>query len=79
MVFDWDEVKAQSNFKKHGIDFGDAKGVFSDPWAIAEEDETSLGERRFNHIGMSAGRLLYVTCTWRDETCRIISARKATR
>ena len=30
MEFEWDESKNKSNQEKHGIDFNDAKAVFSD-------------------------------------------------
>jgi hypothetical protein len=37
-------------------------------------------EQRFVTIGLDAfGRILVVVYTWRDETIRIISARKAVR
>ena len=79
MKFEWDPEKAQSNFGKHGLMFEDAIEVFFDPWAIVVEDETSHGERRYNQIGMFSERLLNVTFTWRDDVCRVISARGATR
>jgi uncharacterized DUF497 family protein len=28
MNYQWDQIKAESNSKKHGIDFADAVGVF---------------------------------------------------
>ena len=79
MKFEWDPEKAQSNFRKHGVMFEDAIEAFSDPWGIAIEDVTSHGERRYNQIGMVAERLLNVTFTWRDDVCRVISARGTTR
>lgn len=30
LSFQWDNVKALANLKKHGIDFDDAKSVFAD-------------------------------------------------
>jgi uncharacterized DUF497 family protein len=30
MEFQWDQVKADLNWKKHGVDFADAVGVFED-------------------------------------------------
>jgi uncharacterized DUF497 family protein len=32
--FDWDPVKAQANFSKHGLDFERAATVFLDPFAV---------------------------------------------
>jgi hypothetical protein len=36
--FEWDEVKAQSNFKKHGIGFEEASLVFENPLAVIFSD-----------------------------------------
>ena len=29
--FEWDPIKAESNLRKHGIDFTEAVEIFSDP------------------------------------------------
>lgn len=79
MKFEWDPDKALSNLRKHGVLFEDAIDAFSDPWSLVIEDKESVGERRYNQIGMVSERLLNVTFTWRDEVCRVISARGATR
>jgi len=77
MDFQWDENKAGSNLGKHGIDFADAVGVFDDLNAITVDDPNP-NEQRFVTIGMNFfGRLLVVAYTWRGDTIRIISARKA--
>lgn len=34
MDYEWDLEKGASNLRKHQIDFADAVGVFSDPFAI---------------------------------------------
>jgi uncharacterized DUF497 family protein len=45
MKFEWDEVKAASNFKKHGVDFEEAKTVFDDVLADIFDDEwNSVGD-----------------------------------
>ena len=50
----------------------------SDTLAITLEDENSE-EERFVTIGMNAlAQILIVVFTWRGETIRVISARKAT-
>ncbi|MDY0222768.1 MAG: BrnT family toxin [Desulfobacterium sp.] len=77
MGFQWDETKASSNLGKHGIDFADAVGVFDDLNAITVNDPNP-NEQRFVTIGIDCfGRLLVVAYTWRGDTIRIISARKA--
>jgi uncharacterized DUF497 family protein len=42
MNYDWDTDKAKSNYKKHGIRFADAAGVFEDENAITIQDEHKL-------------------------------------
>ena len=78
MDFEWDCQKAASNLKKHGIDFADVTEVLYDELAITIKDMIS-SEERFITIGMDAlARLLVVVYTWRQDSIRIISARKAT-
>lgn len=78
-MFEWDLQKAARNQAKHGICFADTFGVFDDPNALTL-DQMVRGEARHVTVGMDAfGRILVVAYTWRGETIRIISARKATR
>jgi uncharacterized protein len=72
MEYEWDSNKAESNQKKHGIDFADAVFVFADDFAITVMDE---------HPDVDAlARIIVVVYTWRSDSCiRLISARKATR
>ncbi len=78
--FEWDEVKALENLRKHRISFEEAKTVFSDPLLLTFPDfEHSLGEDRTISIGVSAyHKTLLVVHTERGTNIRIISARKAT-
>lgn len=79
MDYHWDAHKAKINRRKHGVDFADAVTVLTDDYALTIEDESADGERRFITAGRDAlGRVLLVVYTWRGETIRIISARKAT-
>ena len=80
MDFEWDDNKAASNLQKHGVSFEEASTVFDDPLFIMFfDDEHSIDENRFITIGESnLARLLMVAHTDRDQTTRIISARKAT-
>jgi uncharacterized DUF497 family protein len=75
----WDRRKAASNLKKHGIDFADAESVLYDERALTISDK-GPDEDRFVTLGMDAlGRVLVVVYTWRGDTLRFISARKATK
>ena len=76
--FEWDERKAENNLAKHRVSFEMARGAFSDAFVIEFVDESrNYGEERFNLIGMSDGRLLFVTYAMRGDKTRIISARRA--
>jgi uncharacterized DUF497 family protein len=78
MSYEWDSNKEKSNFKKHGVKFSDAVGVFEDENAITIDDDNDK-EERFITIGMDfLSRILVVVYTFRDIVIRIISARKAT-
>lgn len=79
--YEWDNAKAGLNYRKHGIDFVDAIAALEDPDRLEDIDfETEQGEERTRVIGVAQGHVLFVVVTQRGEdTCRIISARKATR
>ena len=76
--FQWDPGKALINQKVHGVSFAEAVTAFEDDYALTVEDEHS-DERRFITLGKdSTSRLLVVVYTYRGDTIRIISARRAT-
>ena len=80
--FEWDEDKAASNLRKHGLSFDEASTVFADPLAVLFDDEEhSDDEAREIAIGHTfRQRLVLVSFTERGEDLiRIISARKATK
>jgi len=81
MIFEWDEKKAVTNEKKHGVSFHEASTVFGDPLAITFDDpDHSSHEERYLTFGLSgSGRLLVVSHTPRGDRTRIITARSATR
>lgn len=80
--FDWDPVKAQVNFSKHGVDFERAATVFGDPLAVTIPDEEhTTTETRWITLGKDAqGHYVLVVHTfeWLTEDrgrVRLISAR----
>jgi len=84
MRFEWDPAKAASNLRKHGVSFPTAPRVFSDPYALVEQDRIENGEERWQTIGIVDGVvMLLVAHTVRQqngiEVIRIISARRADR
>jgi uncharacterized DUF497 family protein len=82
VVFEWDDSKAESNNKKHGVSFAEAATAFSDPQALEVFDrKNSLQEDRWILVGISAkDQVLVVVFVEREEqVVRIISARQAVR
>ena len=51
MKFQWDEEKARSNSKKHGVELADSVAVFEDEMALTIEDPAAEGEQRFVAVG----------------------------
>ena len=80
MQYEWDNGKAAVNLRKHGVDFADAITALEDTNRVEEIDVRFFyREERIQVIGMAHGKVLFVIVTVPgDDTCRIISARKAT-
>jgi uncharacterized DUF497 family protein len=80
--FIWDDVKNETNKKKHGVRFEEAQTVFFDESAMEFFDsEHSLDEDRFLILGQSFSLRILLVChcyRGKNEIIRIISARKAT-
>jgi len=47
--FEWDQAKAASNKKKHGVSFDEAKSVFYDEFAVQffDEESSESEDRKF--------------------------------
>lgn len=75
----WDPVKAELNWRKHGVTFFEAESVFRDPLLASAPDVLhSDDEDRFSVTGISRdGRILVITYTIRDDEAWIITARRA--
>ena len=79
LIVEWDDNKAELNWKKHGIHFEDAALIFLDEHLIDDYDkEHSDDEDRIKVIGM-VGKILVVIYTERGEKYRLISARHANK
>ncbi len=81
-VFEWNNRKASSNFRKHRVQFTEAASVFSDPLArIFTDDAHSESEVREIIVGHSTAKHLLLVCFTEPvmDHIRIISARRATR
>jgi uncharacterized protein len=84
-LIEWDDKKADSNYRKHGVLFEEAACVFDDPLAVSVQERIEHGEQRWQTIGMVGGCLLLLvahTLRFEDdsvERVRIISARRVDR
>ena len=78
-IIEWDDNKAEINYKKHGIRFRVAARIFLDNDRIEDYDEIhSDNEDRWKVIG-KVRDILAVIYTEHGEKYRIISARYATK
>ena len=80
--FEWNNLKALANKRKHGVSLEEAQAVFYDEEAVEFDDpDHSQNEDRFIILGMSLKlRVLVIShCVRKGDVIRIISARKATR
>lgn len=79
MRFVWDPDKAVINWQRHKVSFEEAREAFFDPQAVDDFDpDHSDEETRYNLIGLSSRRLLFVVYTEPARgIVRLISARKA--
>jgi uncharacterized protein len=76
--FEWDDAKAEANWRKHEVRFEHAAEACEAPHALIElDDGEDYGEDRFILIGQAAGGVLTVVYTERTDRIRIISAREA--
>ena len=56
MEYEWDNRKAASNLRDHGVDFADAIAALEDPHRLEDIDTRFIyGEERVQVIGMAQG------------------------
>ena len=75
-MFEWDEAKAETNLRKHGIDFRRAMEIWAGPYVVIP-GRSVAGEDRSIAIGIIDGQAVAVVHTMRAGEVRIISARRA--
>ena len=79
-IFEWDETKAEENYRKHRLTFEFAARAFADENGLdLADDRRDYGEERRVRIAMVEERLIFVAYTQRAKAHRLISARVATR
>jgi uncharacterized DUF497 family protein len=75
-IFEWDDHKSNANKFKHGIDFDQAKALWDDPSRV-EIKASFPDEERNILIGKIEEKIWAVIFTVRNQSIRIISARRA--
>lgn len=77
-MFEFNPAKSAINLAKHGIDFEQAKALWSDDDAYRiPSAQTQHGEERGLLIARHGGRAWVAIFTLRDTVIRIISVRRA--
>ncbi len=80
MRFEWDEEKNAVNIYNHKIGFADVPPIFNNPMLVELDEREDYGEDRWIGIGILRNIVAVVVFTEpRQDTIRIISARKANK
>ena len=74
--FEFDAAKSEPNRTKHGIDFVEAQGLWSDPMLLEIPAKTD-DEPRYLVIGQIDGKHWSAVITYRGANVRLISVRRA--
>lgn len=79
--FQWDEGNRDKNERDHGVSWVESEQVFfAEPLVAAMDSQHSQAETRYYVLGRTRdGRLLFVACTVREQSIRVISARPMSR
>ena len=75
-IFEFDAAKSESNRTKHGIDFVEAQGLWSDPMLLEIPAKTD-DEPRYLVIGLIDEKHWSAVITYRGGNVRFISVRRA--
>lgn len=73
----YDPEKREHTLQERGLDFEDAKFVFSGPTLEVEDTRKNYGEARIICFGYLAGRMVVVGYTPRGAVRHVFSMRKA--
>lgn len=77
-VFEFDPDKSVANAAKHGIDFDEAKAIWTDDHRYEVPiRRTEFDEERWSVVGRVGDRVSTAIVTYRGAATRIISVRRA--
>jgi len=77
MHYEFDPVKDDSNFKKHGLRLSDAQDFDWESARVLEDSRHTYAEPRFEAKGYVDERLCVMVFCVRENAVRVISLRKA--
>ena len=77
MIFEWNEAKRERVLNERGIDFLDLAASLFDGRAVITMPSRRGDEERFITIGLIEDRSFVLVWVRRDETIRLITARRA--
>lgn len=77
MTMAYDPAKREKTFQDRGLDFEDARHVFSGPTFEFEDTRKDYGERRVICYGVLEGRLVVIGYVARGASRHVSSMRKA--
>lgn len=77
--FEWDDEKARSNLRKHGVAFGLLEHFEFETAIEWIDDRDDHGEERIIIVGVIGSKLFTLVYTLRGTTIRVISLRKASK
>ncbi len=77
MEIEYDNSKNQRNIKERGLSFAAVKDLDWPNALIWLDTRKDYGEERWSALVPMADRLCFVSYTWRQDTMRVISLRKA--
>ena len=76
-MFVWDDNKRQRNLDKHGVDLAAFERMDFETALVIRDDRFDYEEERDLIYGLIDDRLYAAVVTYRDDTVRVISLRKA--
>jgi len=79
MHYEWDDNKRKQNLKQHGVDFYSAYEFDWETAITAADDRIQHNEKRLISLGLIKNRLHVLVFTYRRNSVRIISLRKANK
>ncbi|THD45582.1 MAG: BrnT family toxin [Bradyrhizobium sp.] len=77
MPIEFDPAKRDRTFRERGLDMARAEAIFAGATLTIADDRLAYGEDRFITVGHFDRRMVVIVWTWRGESRRIISMRKA--